>query len=72
MLVIHGELDNCQTRERALAVAELTGGTFVGLEGVGHMPTARYPVKINTLMRQFGESVAARHAPQALAARRQT
>ena len=29
VLVIHGDLDNCQTRERASAVAELTGGTLV-------------------------------------------
>ena len=58
VLVIHGELDNCQTRERALAVAELTGGTFVGLEGAGHIPTARHPVKVNGLLREFGETVA--------------
>ena len=57
VLVVHGELDNCQTRERALAVAELTGGTFVGLEGAGHMPTARHPVKVNGLLKDFADSV---------------
>jgi hypothetical protein len=35
VLVIHGELDRCQPRERAVAVAELTGGTLVALEGAG-------------------------------------
>jgi pimeloyl-ACP methyl ester carboxylesterase len=72
VLVVHGELDNCQTRERALAVAELTGGTFVALEGAGHIPTARDPVKINTLMRQFGEAVAPQESFQPLVSRRQT
>ena len=55
VLVVHGELDNCQTRERALAVAELTGGTFVGLEGAGHIPTARHPVKVNGLLKDFAD-----------------
>ena len=57
VLVVHGELDNCQTRERALAVAELTGGTLVALEGAGHLPQARHPVKVNGLLKEFGESV---------------
>jgi pimeloyl-ACP methyl ester carboxylesterase/predicted glycosyltransferase len=57
VLVVHGELDNCQPRERAEAVAELTGGALVALEGAGHIPTARHPVKVNGLMREFAESV---------------
>jgi pimeloyl-ACP methyl ester carboxylesterase len=57
VLVLHGELDNCQTRERALAVAELTGGTFVALEGAGHIPTARHPVKVNGLLKEFADEV---------------
>ena len=57
VLVIHGDLDNCQTRERAAAVAELTRGTLVTLEGAGHLPQARHPVKVNGLMREFGETV---------------
>ncbi|HWN21488.1 MAG TPA: alpha/beta fold hydrolase [Gaiellaceae bacterium] len=57
VLVVHGELDNCQTRERALAVAELTGGTFVALEGAGHIPTARHPVKVNGLLKEFADEV---------------
>ena len=58
VLVVHGELDNCQTRERATAVAELSGGTLVTLEGAGHVPQARHPVKVNDLFREFGETVA--------------
>src|SRR5262245_49854492 len=57
VLVVHGDLDGCQTRERAVAVAELTGGTLIALEGVGHLPQARHPVKVNELMREFAESV---------------
>jgi pimeloyl-ACP methyl ester carboxylesterase len=58
VLVVHGELDNCQTRERATHVAMLTSGTLVGLEGAGHLPNARHPVKVNGLLRDFAESVA--------------
>jgi predicted glycosyltransferase len=58
VVVVHGDLDGCQTRERAQAVANLTGGTLVGLEGAGHLPQARHPVKVNGLLRDFGESLA--------------
>ena len=57
VLVVHGELDGCQPRERAAAVAELTGGTLVALEGAGHLPQARHPVKLNGLLREFAASV---------------
>ena len=33
------------------------GRTFVALEGAGHIPTARHPVKVNGLLKEFGESV---------------
>ena len=58
VLVVHGELDNCQTRERALAVAKVTDGTFVALEGAGHISTGRHPVKVNTLLKEFADEVA--------------
>ncbi|HEX4931450.1 MAG TPA: alpha/beta fold hydrolase [Gaiellaceae bacterium] len=57
VLVIHGDLDNCQTRERATAVAELTGGTLVALEDAGHLPQARHPVKVNGLLKEFADEV---------------
>ncbi|MGZ8781991.1 MAG: alpha/beta fold hydrolase, partial [Gaiellaceae bacterium] len=57
VLVIHGDLDNCQTRERATAVAEQTGGTLVTLEGAGHLPQARHPVKVNGLLKEFADEV---------------
>jgi pimeloyl-ACP methyl ester carboxylesterase/predicted glycosyltransferase len=57
VLVVHGDLDGCQTRERASAVAELTGGTLVTMEGTGHFPQARHPVKVNGLIKDFADSV---------------
>jgi pimeloyl-ACP methyl ester carboxylesterase len=69
VLVVHGDLDGCQTRDRATAVAELTGGTLVTLRGVGHFPQARDPDKLNGLMKEFADSVAPparRHVPERL------
>ena len=59
VLVVHGDLDACQTRERAAAVAELTRGRLVTLEDSGHIPQARHPVMVNGLLRELGDSVAA-------------
>ena len=58
VLVIYGELDACQPRARSDAVAELTGGRMVSLEGVGHLPPARYPVLVNRLLHEFLDEVA--------------
>jgi pimeloyl-ACP methyl ester carboxylesterase len=57
VLVLHGELDQCQPRERAEAVAELTRATLVEFEGAGHLLQARHPVKVNLLIRDFAESL---------------
>ena len=57
VLVAHGDLDGCQPRQEAEAVAELTGGSLVTLEGAGHLPQARHPVKVNGLMKEFADSV---------------
>ena len=53
VLVITGSDDRCQVPERGRIVAELTGGEFVELEGSGHLPMARDPVRINLLLRDF-------------------
>jgi pimeloyl-ACP methyl ester carboxylesterase/predicted glycosyltransferase len=57
VLVVHGDLDGCQPREEAAAVAELTRGTLVAMSGAGHLPQARHPVKVNGLMKDFADSV---------------
>lgn len=53
VVVVSGSLDMCQDPDRGRRLAELTGGDFVLLEGCGHLPLARDPVKINLLLRDF-------------------
>jgi pimeloyl-ACP methyl ester carboxylesterase len=57
VLVVSGERDMCQSPERGRRLAELTGGDFLLLEGSGHLPNARDPVKINLLLRDFVQLV---------------
>lgn len=58
VLVITGSLDRCQNPERGRRLAELTGGEHVVIEGGGHLPSARDPVKVNLLLRDFIRRVA--------------
>src|ERR1700682_2175432 len=73
ILMIQGDRDNCQGDERARALASLTGARYVTLEGSGHIPAARHPVRVNHLIREFaGDAVpqrqrrSARRTPRAL------
>jgi pimeloyl-ACP methyl ester carboxylesterase/predicted glycosyltransferase len=52
-LVIHGDRDEIRPHERGEALARVTGGRLVTLEGSGHGPLARDPVKVNLLLRDF-------------------
>jgi pimeloyl-ACP methyl ester carboxylesterase/predicted glycosyltransferase len=52
-LVIHGDLDLIRPHAQGAALAEATRGRLVTLEGAGHVPTARDPVKVNLLLRDF-------------------
>ncbi|MFZ0043480.1 MAG: alpha/beta hydrolase, partial [Solirubrobacteraceae bacterium] len=52
-LVIHGDADLVRPHAQGAALAEATGGDLVTLEGAGHLPVARDPVKINLLLRDF-------------------
>jgi pimeloyl-ACP methyl ester carboxylesterase/predicted glycosyltransferase len=52
-LVIHGEDDAIVSVTRGMALAEQTGGSLVTLEGSGHGPHVRDPVKVNLLLRNF-------------------
>jgi pimeloyl-ACP methyl ester carboxylesterase len=67
VLVVSGSLDMCQVPERGRRLAELTGGEFVLMEGSGHLPNARDPVKINLLLRDFVLEVAVGRGGRALA-----
>ncbi len=53
VLVIHGTRDAIASVTRGEAMAEQTGGAFVALEGSGHAPHVRDPVKVNLLLRDF-------------------
>ncbi|MDX6423151.1 MAG: hypothetical protein QOI67_622 [Gaiellaceae bacterium] len=52
-LVIHGDADLVRPHAQGAALAEATGGRLVTLEGSGHLPHARDPVKVNLLVRDF-------------------
>lgn len=53
VLVLCGDQDRCQPAARGRRVAELTGGDLVVLEGSGHLPFARDPVRVNLEIRDF-------------------
>jgi predicted glycosyltransferase len=55
VLVIHGSDDRCQPLARGCRVAELTGGDLVVLDGSGHLPHVRDPVRVNRLIIDFIE-----------------
>ena len=57
VLVVHGADDRVRPHAAGVAVAELTGGALVTIEGGGHCPQARHPVRINLLIREFVESL---------------
>ena len=53
VLVIQGTEDAITGPSRGIALADETAGTLVLLEGSGHGPHARDPVKVNQLIRDF-------------------
>jgi pimeloyl-ACP methyl ester carboxylesterase len=60
VLVIHGRADAVRPHDSGAALAEMIGGDLVTLEGSGHAPPARDPVKVNLLLRDFVDPAAAR------------
>ncbi|MEX0817510.1 MAG: alpha/beta hydrolase, partial [Gaiellales bacterium] len=53
ILVIQGEDDAITGPSRGIALAEETSGRLILLEGSGHGPHVRDPVKVNLLLRDF-------------------
>ncbi|HEX6673975.1 MAG TPA: alpha/beta fold hydrolase [Actinomycetes bacterium] len=53
VLVIHGDQDGQASVTRGTALAEHTGGRLVLMEGSGHAPHVRDPVRVNLLLREF-------------------
>jgi pimeloyl-ACP methyl ester carboxylesterase len=62
-LVVHGDRDRISPLGSGAALAGATGGALVVLEGAGHIPLARDPVRVNLLVREFAESLAAEGRP---------
>ncbi len=52
-LVIHGTEDQIRSHGSGAALAELLNGQLASLEGSGHNPLARDPVKVNLILRDF-------------------
>ncbi len=52
-ITIHGDRDLIRPISQGVALAEATHGDLVALEGSGHLPTGRDPVKLNLLLRDF-------------------
>jgi pimeloyl-ACP methyl ester carboxylesterase len=65
MLVIHGTEDAVRPYASGAAFARLAGAPLVTLEGSGHAPQARIPVRVNLLIREFVESLPATKPPAA-------
>jgi pimeloyl-ACP methyl ester carboxylesterase/predicted glycosyltransferase len=59
VLVIQGTADAITGPGRGIALAEASGGQLVLLEGSGHGPHVRDPVKVNLLLREFAVPPAA-------------
>jgi pimeloyl-ACP methyl ester carboxylesterase/predicted glycosyltransferase len=55
LITIHGDQDAVSAIARSIVVTELSGGELVTIEGGGHMPQARDPVKVNHIIRDFSE-----------------
>jgi pimeloyl-ACP methyl ester carboxylesterase len=57
ILVIHGSDDHVRPCASGARLAQLANGAIAVLEGSGHLPHARDPVKVNLLLRDFIRSI---------------
>lgn len=57
-LIIHGTRDWIQPHQVGERLAALSGGTLLSMEGSGHLPNVRDPVKVNLGIREFVQQVA--------------
>ena len=53
VLVVHGEEDAIRPLANGAKLAQLAGGELVTLEGSGHAPHVRDPIKVNLVLRDF-------------------
>ncbi|MGH3563312.1 MAG: alpha/beta fold hydrolase, partial [Mycobacterium sp.] len=57
--VVHGTADHIRHHAVGAQLADLTGGSLTLIEGAGHGPMTRDPVRLNMMIREFIDSVAA-------------
>jgi len=57
VLVIHGSEDRIRPHEHGLELARATGGTLLTIDGAGHIPNVRDPVRVNLAIRDFIRSI---------------
>jgi predicted glycosyltransferase len=62
VLVVHGDEDAIRPWATGARLAELAHGELVTIEGGGHAPHVRDPVRVNLLLREFAASLAPRPA----------
>lgn len=63
MLVIHGSEDAIIPHEAGRVLADVTGAELLTLEGSGHAPMARDPVRVNLAIEDFASRVAGHRRP---------
>jgi pimeloyl-ACP methyl ester carboxylesterase/predicted glycosyltransferase len=63
VLVVHGDADAIRPHATGVRLAELSGGQLVTIEGGGHAPHVRDPVRFNLLLREFIASFGPPAAP---------
>ena len=59
VLVVHGTHDLCQPFARGVHMARLAGAELLALGGAGHLPQARYPIRVNHAIEDFARRVEA-------------
>jgi len=57
VLLVHAPQDRIQPYAASVQAARMTGGTLVTMDGSGHMPNLRDPVRFNLILRRFIEVV---------------
>jgi pimeloyl-ACP methyl ester carboxylesterase/UDP:flavonoid glycosyltransferase YjiC (YdhE family) len=55
VVILQGDHDNCQNFDTGIALAELTGAEHIRVVGGGHLPSARHPVLVNTLIHSLAQ-----------------
>ena len=58
VLVIHGRDDAVIDHSSGAGVAQATGGMLATIDGAGHAPHARHPVRVNLMIRRFVDRIA--------------